>query len=93
MTREAGFYLMVPGLSTYLILVGLLYYIPVQQSLHHQLSVETAVFYFFLTMIFYPIALLLILFGNKALQVFRMSLFSAVSLIPILAAFVILSVR
>ncbi len=81
-----GFYLMVPGMCVYLALLCLLYYFPVQSALMESLPSDEAIFYTFLFLVFYPISLLLMGLGNKALHVLSLKKCLPLSLLPFLIA-------
>ena len=90
MTREAGFYLTVPGVSIYVFLVILVYFVPVQDAFKHTLTSDTTLFYGFLTAIFYPLSLILITCGNHELKVFNMKWLYFLSSIPFFTALILI---
>ncbi len=81
-TREMRLYLTVPGASIYFILLLLIYF-PVWDAYDHVLKAETLVFNGFLTVIFYPISLVLVALGNPHLNRFR---WMALSFLPFILA-------
>lgn len=87
MKREVGFYFVVPGLSTYLTLVLVLYYFPVAQAKAGTLSSEDIVFYGFLTVVCYLVGLILTIIGNKGLALFSLKWAIPFSLVPLVMAF------
>ena len=92
MSREVGFYLVVCGSGIYLALVCLIFGFPVMAALTSQLVSDEAIFYLFLCLVFYPIAMFLILLGNRVLRVFLSKWLIPLSLIPFwLAAFLCIS--
>ena len=82
MSREMGFYLMVPGACIYLILICLVFGFPVMGALQGTLTTDDVLFYAFLFLFFYPIAMVLMLFGNKALRIFLPKWMIPLSLLP-----------
>ena len=88
MSREVGFYLMVFGSCIYLALVCLVFGFPVMTALKSQLVADETIFYLFLCLVFYPIAMFLILLGNRVLRIFLSKWLITLSLVPFwLAAF------
>ncbi len=85
MSREMGFYLMVPGACIYLILLCLVFYFPVLQAMNAQLTTDDAIFYSFLFFVFYPISMGLMLYGNRGLHVFSKWM-RPLSLLPFLVS-------
>jgi len=90
MSREVGFYLMVPGMCIYLSLLCLVYYFPVMDAMQGTLLSDTAIFYSFLFLVFYPISLLLMRWGNVGLRIFSFKWVAALSVLPFLGALVVI---
>ncbi len=84
-----GFYLVVPGGCIYLILLCLVFAFPVTAALHGNLVTDDAIFYGFLFLVFYPVSMVLVLFGNKALRVFSQNWVIPLSLLPFIGALVL----
>jgi len=92
MTRETVFYLTVPGLSTYVLLVLLVYYGPVLHAYHGELTSDMIGVYTFLIALFYPISLTLITFGNQGLKFFNLKWVYPLSVVPFFIALVLIVV-
>ena len=93
MTRETGFYLTVPGVSIYILLVILVYFVPVQEAFNHTLNSDTTTFYCFLTAIFSPISQILITCGNQKLKIFNLKWLYFLSLIPFGVALLLIIIK
>jgi hypothetical protein len=86
MSREFGFYLMVPGMCVYLGLLSLVYYFPVQSAMNGALSADEAIFYAFLFLVFYPVSLVLMVLGNRGLQILSSKWLLPLSGLPFVVA-------
>ncbi len=91
MTRETGFYLTVTGLSIYAVLVMLIFCIPVQEMLKTHTINESFIPYIFLSIIFYPISIILIYLGHKGLKFFNLRWTIGLSILPFVLAIGILA--
>ncbi len=87
MNREIGFYLLVPGLSIYTILVIILYCFPVLAAYRHVLTPDDAILYSFLVVFFYPLSIILTRIGDSHLKLFNWKWLFPLSLIPLVGAF------
>jgi hypothetical protein len=87
MEREIGFYTMVPGLFTYGCLLCLFICGPLLHPLGDSgvgVTTDEVIFYGFLFVFMYSVALGLIAAGNTALSLFKMRRAIPVSLLPFL---------
>jgi len=89
MSREVGFYLMVPGICIYLSLLCLVSYYPVTGAINGTLLSDDAIFYSFLFLLFYPMSLLLMRWGNVGLRIFSFKWVAAFSVLPFLGALIV----
>lgn len=90
MSREVAFYLMSTGLGIYGTLFLLLVLVPFLDAFSSQLSIETLVFYLFLTVIFTPISLALVSLSRQRLQLFQFDFFYGVYFLPLILIWAII---
>lgn len=86
MNREMGFYLLVPGLSIYAVLILVIYCFPVLAAYRHLLTTDDAIMYSFLVVFFYPLSMILTRIGDNHLKLFNWKWLFPLSLIPIVGA-------